>query len=163
MKVYFEIVEDLSSARVDIYTVQIGENQLFEYEEFYNKEFPDHVEERFFIEAALEEIRIRGALRHYFRFEENAVAMPNRVPEELIALNKNDQGIRLYGIRLSDHVLILLNGDIKTTQNPRDCPHVRRYFLFANRLAVVLTKYILEERIDIVHTRRCFSGLEIDL
>jgi hypothetical protein len=85
------------------------------------------------------------------------------VPQEIVELNRDDQGIRLYGIRLSSNVLILLNGDIKTNQNPRECPNVRNHFLFANRLAVYLTNYIQEERIDIVHSKQCFSGLEIEI
>ncbi|NCU04804.1 MAG: hypothetical protein GXC73_12540 [Chitinophagaceae bacterium] len=163
MKVYFETIEELCSSKVDIYTVQIGDNELFEFEKYYQKEFPEHREERDFIDAKLEEIKERGALQHYFRFEENAVAMPNAVPQEIVELNRDDQGIRLYGIRLSSNVLILLNGDIKTNQNPRECPNVRNHFLFANRLAVYLTNYIQEERIDIVHSKQCFSGLEIEI
>lgn len=163
MKIYFEIIEELRSDVVDIYTVQVDDNHLFEYEEYYDKEFVNHREERDFIDAALEEIKRRGALKRYFRFEENAVAMPNGVPQEIIELNKTDLGIRLYGIRLSDNVLILLNGDVKTNQDPKECPNVRNHFLFANKLAIFLTKYITEERIDIVNTKNCFSGLEIEI
>lgn len=163
MKIYFDIIEDLCSEIIDIYTVQVNDNELFEFETYCQKEFPNHREERDFIDAALEEIKRRGALRHYFRFEENAVAMPNAVPQEIIELHREDQGIRLYGIRLSDNVLILLNGDVKTNQNPKECPNVRNHFLFANKLAIFLTKYITEERIDIVNTKNCFSGLEIEI
>jgi hypothetical protein len=67
LKVYFETIEELCSSKVDIYTVQIGDNELFEFEKYYQKEFPEHREERDFIDAKLEEIKERGALLHYFR------------------------------------------------------------------------------------------------
>ncbi|SDC42361.1 hypothetical protein [Niabella drilacis] len=163
MIVYFELIEDLCSKRVDVYTVRIDDEAAFEYEKYYEKEFVQHDEERDFIDSALEEIRKRGALRRYFRNEGPADALPNGVPDEIVKLNENDQGIRLYCIRLSDNVLILLNGDIKTIQDPKDCPNVRKHFLFAQRLACFLTTYIFEEGIDLVNDRYCFHKKEVEL
>jgi len=161
--VYFELIEDLCSERVDIYTARLGDAMLFEYEKYYDKEFARHKEERDFIDGVLEEIKLRGALKRYFRNEGPADALPNAVPDEIVRSNKDDQGIRLYCIRLADNVLILLNGDIKTAQNPKECPNVRKHFLFAQQLARFLTTYIYEERIDMVNDRYCFHKKEIEL
>lgn len=163
MVIRFESIEDLCSEKVDIYTVRIDDKSLFEYEEFYNKSFPNHEEEIHFIDNALEEIKKRGALRYYFRHEGPADALPQNVPNRIVELNPDDLGIRLYCIRLADNVLILLNGDIKTRQNPKECPNVRTHFLFANKLATCLTTYILENRINLFEDRNCFHTIEIEL
>jgi len=163
LTIYFELIEDLCSKFVDIYTVRIDGETTFEYEKYFDKEFAQHKEERDFIDSSLEEIKKRGALARYFRYEEQAGALPNRVPDEIVKLNETDQGIRLYCIRLSDNVLILLNGDIKTTQNPEYCPNVRKHFRFAKKLARFLTTYINEERIDLVNDQYCFHKREVEL
>lgn len=163
MKLYFELIHDLCSTKVDVYTVQIDDDELFEYEKFYGAEFKNHKQEIQFIEGILEQIKFRGARRYYFRHEGAADALPNNVPDEIVELNIEDQGVRLYCIRLSDSVLILLNGGIKTTQNPKDCPNVRTHFLFANKLANCLTEHIRQEGIDLLIDKHCFQGLEIEI
>lgn len=74
-----------------------------------------------------------GALRGHFKHERSADALP---PPYYIQPGKpNRYGLRLYCIRLSNEIVVLLNGDLKTENNPEDCPNCRRHFRFANALA----------------------------
>lgn len=64
-------------------------------------------------------------------------------------LNNSDYGVRLYCIRLRDDTLILLNGGIKTNQNPEDCPNVSQHFKIAIQIATKIDKAILSKEIDV--------------
>lgn len=82
-----------------------------------------------------------GALEHLFRHERKAAALPpgnkirarqgNRLKIDYQETNR----LRLYLIRLNDHVVILLNGGEKSHNDPEKCPNVRRYFKEAQQIA----------------------------
>lgn len=54
--------------------------------------------------------------------------------------NRRDQGIRLYLIRLNNDSLILLNGDVKTTQKTQDFPRVGKHFSLCKRIDTAIMK-----------------------
>ncbi|BDQ11648.1 hypothetical protein [Sediminibacterium sp. TEGAF015] len=49
---------------------------------------------------------------------------------------------RIYSIllRMGERLVILLNGDVKTHLNPKQCPNVRKHFDFAIRLSTLIDK-----------------------
>lgn len=73
-----------------------------------------------------------GAQKHFFRHEGAADALP---PPYFHYVDIDDFGLRLYCIRISESIVILLNGDRKTTQKAQDCPNCAQHFFLANRLA----------------------------
>ena len=95
---------------------------------------PDYVEQLGMILQFIKDIGKKyGARKAHFRHERAADALP---PPYYIQPGKpNKYGLRLYCIRLSDQVVVLLNGDLKIENDPEDCPNCRRHFRFANALA----------------------------
>ncbi len=123
----FKKVDELSH-NVDFYTVRLGNKELTEFEFFVNKDFPDHEEEIEILYNTIDIIGERGAKIRYFKSEGPANALP-KVSKPVILSNEQDFGIRLYCVRLTDYLVVLLNGDIKTTLNPKDCPRVAKHFV----------------------------------
>lgn len=101
----------------------------------------------------------KGALPHYFRFENRASGLP---PKAKTAVNENvsfvdverpdlpNFSLRLYCLRLNEHVVILFNGDIKTTEKAQDCPNVGGHFKLANKLSECIDKAIVQRDIDLL-------------
>ena len=58
---------------------------------------------------ALEKIMKKGALERFFRAE-------GKMSDNVVALSLDSRKLRLYCLRLSDKILILGNGGIKTTR-----------------------------------------------
>lgn len=83
----------------------------------------------------------RGAQNRYFRFENDAAALPP--PARIMAeLGSNYCQFRLYCIRLSDEIVILANGGQKTSQTVQNSPQLMAHFRFANKMAQQLTELI---------------------
>ena len=55
--------------------------------------------------------------------------------------------LRLYCFRVSECVVFLYNGGIKTTKFAQDCPNVMAHFKFANLLTSCIQKAIVEKSI----------------
>lgn len=85
----------------------------------------------------------RGAKSRYFRFENDATALP---PPARIMAELGDRycRFRLYCVRLTDEVVILANGGRKTSQTVQDSPELMAHFRFANKMARQLIELIQE-------------------
>lgn len=86
----------------------------------------------------LEAIGARGAYERFFRFEERAWALPGkRSSVGFLLENEGEQpsNLRLYCILLSDSVVVLCNGGVKTARTPQECPNVAGHFRLANTVA----------------------------
>ncbi|RAJ93252.1 hypothetical protein LX87_04764 [Larkinella arboricola] len=84
----------------------------------------------------------RGAKVRYFRFENNAQALPP--PARIMAELGDDYcRLRLYGVRLSDQVVILANGGPKTSRTVQDSPELLAHFRFANKMATQILEMML--------------------
>ena len=153
MTVQFERIDAFSDdGVVEFYTVRLDDNRLTEFELFIEKDFPDHLEEIRILYAAIRRIQWRGAHPSLFKFEENADALP-KVPDEVKILNEDDWGVRLYCIRVNEGLVILLNGDIKTEEDPNKCPNVKHHFNRARKIGTVLNREIAERTIKIKEER----------
>ncbi len=149
MIVSFEKIEEISSENIRFFTVRFDENELTQFELFLNKEFSadPHKKELEILFSSLKEMKTRGAKKFYFIEEQAANYMPV-VSTGMKDKNKKDWGIRLYCIRLRDDLVILLNGDVKTSHNPLECPNVEKHFKNALKIAKKLDQSLISREID---------------
>lgn len=80
------------------------------------------------IKGWMEKIGEHGALERYFKPEGKALAIPVPPP-------KSD--LRLYCYRVSDEILIVGNGGIKTSKKVKDSPDCFPHYELMNRLAYI--------------------------
>lgn len=91
----------------------------------------------------------RGARARYFRFENDASALPP--PARIMAELGDDYcRLRLYCVRLSDEVVILANGGLKSGRTVQDSPDLFAKFRFANKMADQLLELITSGELQIV-------------
>jgi len=153
----FVIIEEfLEFEHVKFYTVKIedeeNEERESETDEFisrFDNEENEHFEEFSILLNSIENIGKRGALPKYFRFENDAEALPPPRGTNLGIIIPSDTELRLYCIRLNAEIVILLNGGVKTENKAQDCPNVSRYFRFANSLSKKITQMIITKDITI--------------
>jgi hypothetical protein len=107
-----------STHKVTIYTLKEVNSKLSETDKFIGRfqGNKDHKESFEIIIEFLDRILNFGSLDRFFRNEANAIAIP-----------AHPCSLRLYGFKISDGVLVLGNGGVKTSrtvQESRDClPH----------------------------------------
>lgn len=86
-----------------------------------------------------------GALPFLFRFEDEASPLPpepmaqRRVKIKEIKLNS----LRLYCIWISEDIVILANGDLKTSRVAQESP-VKPYFNFAKNMGKQINRLIVD-------------------
>jgi hypothetical protein len=129
--------------KVTYYSVHIEGEALWEVDKFFEK-MEQKAEEDDILRfvAVLEEIGdTRGAKKRYFRDERGFNALPpkSKGTEDLglETLEVHDNW-RLYCLRLSESIVILFNGGIKTTQKAQDCPNVSRHFYQAQKFTKLI-------------------------
>lgn len=144
---FIKRLKEFSFEFVQYYSVQFSENEETEFENFLSRhENNNEVEEDFVnLLSWLEEIgKHRTALHYLFRHEgqlSNTVALP---PAKKFMGTLEVNNLRLYCMRLNEHVVILYNGGVKTQNRAQDCPNVRKYFDEANRLTSKIDELIRE-------------------
>lgn len=96
---------------VSLYSICFDGNNVSEYEDFLMKFKDNSTLNQDFqrIIVALEKIIDRGALERFFRIE-------GKMNDRLSALSLDSRSLRLYCLRISDQILILGNGGVKTTR-----------------------------------------------
>ena len=107
---------------INIYTIhRVGESDS-EFQKFaINHKDNSKVKNDFYrIMAWIQKIEERGALERYFRTE-------SKFKDNVCALPIDTGKIRLYVLRLSDQILILGNGGIKTTPTYNEDPILNKY------------------------------------
>ncbi len=106
------------------YTIQFLTENNSEFERFYNK-FKDDVEfnpDLMRIVGFLGKIADFGALERYFRPE-------GKMKDNVVALPVVRSKLRLYCLRLSDKILILGNGGVKSSRTYEDDNELSGYVL----------------------------------
>ncbi|MES2701180.1 MAG: hypothetical protein V4649_00990 [Bacteroidota bacterium] len=92
-----------------------------------------------------------GALVEFFRNERAAEALPQPWYHYL-DVNEGgaeEYGLRLYCLRLTPDVVLLLNGDMKIAHKADDCPNCGKHFKFANQVAKAINKDIEDGTLSI--------------
>ena len=115
----------------EIYSIDINDEELSEFEKFvvlFKNEKDKYLESDFqSILTALDEVSKRGALARYFRnegaYKDRVVALPVLI----IRRNKKTNGtLRLYCLRISDKLLIIGGGGLKTTDKYEETAELKR-------------------------------------
>ncbi|MAW88166.1 MAG: hypothetical protein CMJ42_16735 [Phyllobacteriaceae bacterium] len=145
-----EIWED-SFDQVTFYTVRWETSPISETDKFFSRfeedeeEFKEDFHE---LVALLEDIGNRkGAKPYYFSRQVASISeLPPKmkVRIEELTLHLTNNRLRLFCLRLSDHVVILFNGGIKTSQKTQDSPDLSSKL----RDAWYFTEVILDELQD---------------
>lgn len=144
-KTTVELVEQ--SAKVSFYSISFQMDRTTEFERFLAKfeEEAEFNEDYQKILAALEIILDKGALERYFRPE-------GAMKDNLCAPPLESGNIRLYCLRISDEILILGNGDRKTTRTYQEDTRLLGYALDLQKFDRLL-KDDIEEGIVIIEER----------
>ena len=123
------------SERVSFYSISFQMNRTTEFERFLSKfeEEAEFNEDYQRILAALEIILDRGALERYFRPE-------GSINDNLCAIPIESGNIRLFCLRISDQILILGNGDKKTTRTYQEDRRLLGYALDLQKFDKLLKK-----------------------
>ncbi len=97
-----------------------------------------------------------GAQDRYFKREGFAERLPPPTHRFFESDGETDFGLRLYCIKISDKIVILLNGDKKTTQKVQHCPNCKPHFDFANTISNLIYDAQLQDLME-------FNGLLLGL
>ena len=109
---------------VTMYTIQFTGEELSEYEKFVRR-FKDSAElkrDYQIIIYALSKIANNGALERYFRPE-------GKMNDNVCALPVDSGKLRLYCLRITDKILIIGNGGLKTTQTYEESEELLGYVM----------------------------------
>lgn len=90
------------------------------------------------IKAAILKIGNEGALERRFRPEKRASAIPLQSSK-----------LRVYCKRISDHIVILGNGAVKTAKKAQDCPNVGPFFDEMNQVSRIFDAKVKIKKIRI--------------
>ena len=132
-KTTVDLVEQ--SEKVSFYSISFQMDRTTEFERFLSKfeEEAEFNEDYQRILAALEIILDRGALERYFRPE-------GSINDNLCAIPIESGNIRLFCLRISDQILILGNGDKKTTRTYQEDRKLLGYTLDLQKFDKLLKK-----------------------
>lgn len=134
-----------SFQKVNFYTFQYEKDEQTETDKFFSK-----FEEDMFVSEDLNNLVVwlsligqkYGAKIDFFRHEALAQALPppmSKMMREVIVNN-----LRLYYVWVSDEIVILANGGMKTSQRVQDSPDALPYFRFANAMSKQINELIKE-------------------
>jgi hypothetical protein len=152
------VIEELYRfRRVCFYTARFDDEELSETEKFIRRILKtpeleqEYGEEMDRLTQGFQLIgNVYGARSQYFRMENNAEALPPpRGSLQALELGI-DNRLRIYCLRLSDEVVILLGGGIKTAMTVQESPEARMPFQFAQRIAGLVNEALRESRFTIV-------------
>lgn len=142
MKRYFEIKPYVSYAKTQFYTIEEIGKGVNETDEFFIR-FKDNLDYQKDIETIkywIQKIgKESGALERSFRPEKAAGAIP-------ITVSK----LRLYCYRISDELVILGNGGIKSSQPVQKSPDAFPHFETMNTVAFVVQMKLENGRLKII-------------
>lgn len=148
MKRYFEIKPYLDFEKTRFYTIEEVGKGVSETDEFFIrlKDDLDYQKDIETIKYWIQKIgKESGALERHFRPEAKAKAIP-------IIQSK----LRLYCYRISDELVILGNGGIKSSQSVQDSPDAFPHFELMNTVAFVIQMKLENDKIEI--TGKNISG-----
>lgn len=139
-----EVLDTFNYSKVRFYTLKFEERHRTEFEDFVQRMMDNAMNAGNMTEISkwIEKIGQRGAEKHYFKHERAAEAIPLFYETEH---PDSPFGIRLYAIRLSNSIVVLLNGDLKTADKAEDCENVKPHFRLANKVAKKLNDCLGDE------------------
>jgi hypothetical protein len=157
-------IPHLRYRKVAYYTIYVEGRERSEFLDFQTrmKSHPEFSRSHGQLNQFLKDIgQKHGAKKAHFRHERNAVALPPPYyiqPEG----SPSKYGLRLYCLRLSEEVVILLNGGLKTNDKAGLCPNCKPHFDFANKIAQKVDEIIVEGNLWL-DGRKIMSSSDEDL
>lgn len=130
-----------------LYTLQFLRDADNEFEKFVAKFIndSDYSEDYTRIAAVVSRIARTGALERYFRRE-------GRESDSVVALPVLSSKLRLYCLRLSDKILILGNGDVKTTRTYEEDSNLKAYVLTLQKFEKLLKEGVEDGSVTITES-----------
>ncbi len=120
-----------------LYTLQFLRDTNSEFEKFVSKFIndDDYSDDYTRIAAVVARIAKNGALERYFRREGSGA-------DSVVALPVLNSKLRLYCLRLSDRIIILGNGGVKTTRTYQEDSKLKAYVLTLQKFEKLLKQGI---------------------
>ena len=118
---------------MSLYSICFNGSDVSEYEDFLMK-FKDNSTLNYDFQRillALEKIIDRGALERFFRIE-------GKMNDRVSALAIDSRKLRLYCLRISDQILIVGNGGVKTTRTYQEDEQLSGYVMDLQRFDELL-------------------------
>lgn len=130
-----------------IYTLQFLRDVESEFEKFVAKfrEDADYSEDFSRIAAFIKRIAMTGALERYFRPE-------GKINDSVVELPVTSSKLRLYCLRLSDKILILGNGGVKTSQRYEDDTLLNGYVITLQKFEKLLRQEVANGKVNITES-----------
>lgn len=118
---------------VSLYSICFNGSDISEYEDFLMKFKDNSTLNQDFqkILLALEKIIDRGALERFFRVE-------GRMSDHVSALAIDSRKLRLYCLRISDQIMVMGNGGVKTTRTYQEDETLSGYVMDLQRFDELL-------------------------
>lgn len=137
--------------RVNYYTVKIEGRTSSEFADFQRRMSNERDgRELAELNRYIERIGDRyGAYPNHFKDEDAAERLPPPYHKFIETDEPDNYGIRLYCIRLTPSIVILLNGDRKTALKVKDCSNCYRHFDLARTLSKKITEAINDGDIEL--------------
>lgn len=132
---------------VKMYTLQFSDANLSEFEKFVQR-FKDSGElnrDYQIIIYALSKISNNGALERYFRPE-------GKMNDRVCALPVDSGKLRLYCLRITDKILIIGNGGLKTTQTYEESEELLGYVMDLQKFDLLIKKEVANGSLTISET-----------
>jgi len=147
--------------KVNYYSVQIEDNEPL-FKQFIEKHGIENPIKLHHIMSWLRVIGDNiGAYPDYFRNESETAdtsALPpignDREPtyvefnEETGQDENASNDLRLYCMRISENVVVLFNGDVKTAEKAQECDNVKHHFRLANKITNSIDIALISKEID---------------
>lgn len=130
-----------------IYTLQFLRDTESEFEKFISKfiDNAEYSEDYTRIAAFISRIARTGAQERYFRPE-------GRMSDSVVALPVTVSKLRLYCLRLSDKILILGNGGVKTSRTYDEDPSLKGYVMTLQKFDKLIKEGVRNGSVTITET-----------
>ena len=141
------------SEKVGLYSIRFNDSDITEYEKFIQKFRSDATLNEDFKKVfnALNRIVANGALERYFRSE-------GHFKDNLAALSIDSKVLRLYCLRISDQILIVGNGGVKTTRTYEEDAELSGYVMNLQKFDQLLAQELKSGKIKI--EQNVITGIE---
>lgn len=153
-KLEIELLEE--HLNVNIYTIRYRDDST-EFDKFLDKfpkgcEFDDDID---IIIKWIDKIGEKGAFERYLRPE-------SKYKDNIYAIPIETANLRLYVIRISDHIIILGNGGIKKTKTYNENPELNSFIEQLQKIDVLIKTRLKKGTIHIFE-KQLFGNTEFEL
>lgn len=140
-------IEGFTGNRVKYYSVWVEGRESNEFKDFISRHIglSETEEQLNYLIRVLEKFSNEGARKHYFREERAFHALPPKA--RYLEFDLGREQIRLYCLHVSDNIVFLFNGGIKTKDKAQDCKNVKTFFKEAEKFTQIIDDMIKDKQI----------------